>query len=171
VSSPKKPPSSFGDYFSSVRPLASRPKRIPPVPSTPAERPDATIGPSEPSFEVHDDGVHFEGWRSGCERMLRDLGRGAIAISDRIDLHGLTAEEARLAMHRFCLHARGPHRRGVLIVHGKGTHSPGGRGILRDEMATWLSTPPLSRHVLCFVTARPEDGGSGAVYVLLAPRP
>jgi DNA-nicking Smr family endonuclease len=41
---------------------------------------------------------------------------------------------------------------------------------LRDEIAGWLASSPLADHVLCFATARPKDGGAGAVYVLLAPR-
>jgi DNA-nicking Smr family endonuclease len=56
----------------------------------------------------------------------------------------------------------------VLIVHGKGEHSPGGFGILRGEMSAWLSQGMSSAHVAAFSTASPEDGGEGAVYVLLA---
>jgi DNA-nicking Smr family endonuclease len=129
-----------------------------------------TTGSDAPIFDVHDDGLRLEGVRPGFERMLAELRRGEVALVDRIDLHGQSADQARGALHRFCRRARGPHRRAVLVVHGKGIHSPGGRGILRDEMATWLTAEPLAQQVLCFCTARPEDGGAGALYVLLAPR-
>jgi DNA-nicking Smr family endonuclease len=87
-----------------------------------------------------------------------------------LDLHGLTAALGEQKLRRFCEQNRGPRRNAVLVVHGKGTHSPGGRGIIRDEIAGWLSSPPLAYHVLCFATASARDGGAGALYVFLAPR-
>jgi len=53
-------------------------------------------------------------------------------------------------------------------VHVKGEHSPGRVGVLRGEIAAWLSQGTASAHVEAFATAQPEDGGEGAVYVLLA---
>jgi DNA-nicking Smr family endonuclease len=55
----------------------------------------------------------------------------------------------------------------VLVVHGRGEHSPRGHGILRGEMAAWLSQGSASVHVAAFATAEPQDGGEGAIYVLL----
>jgi DNA-nicking Smr family endonuclease len=57
----------------------------------------------------------------------------------------------------------------VLVIVGKGKHSPGGRAILRQEVATWLSRPPAAQHVLAFRTAPAALGGTGGVTVLLAP--
>ncbi|MET0595644.1 MAG: Smr/MutS family protein, partial [Polyangiaceae bacterium] len=88
-----------------------------------------------------------------------------------LDLHGMTAEKAESAVRSFCGSARGTVPRTVLIVHGKGMHSPSGRAVLRDHVAHWLSTAPVARDVLCFATARPKHGGGGAMYVLLAARP
>lgn len=170
MNTPKKPPSAFREYVPSVRPLASPSKRIPPVPPPPAGDPSPATWADAPTFAIHDDGLRLEGARPGFERMLRELRRGDVPVVDRIDLHGLTTDEARAALYGFFQRGRRPYRRAVLVVHGKGIHSPGGRGILRDEMAAWLGAPPLSRQVLCFSTARPEDGGAGALYVLLAPR-
>ena len=58
-------------------------------------------------------------------------------------------------------------KRHLLLVTGRGKNSPDGRGILRDEVQTWLTREPLRRVVLAFVTAQPRDGGAGALYVLL----
>jgi DNA-nicking Smr family endonuclease len=55
----------------------------------------------------------------------------------------------------------------VLVVHGKGQHSPRGMGVLRGEIAAWLSQGASSEHVAAFATSSVADGGEGAVYVLL----
>jgi DNA-nicking Smr family endonuclease len=121
-------------------------------------------------FDWTDDGLSMEGARQSARGKLRDLKRASFRVVETLDLHGMTGDEAHLALSVFFESCRGPRERAVLVVHGKGTHSPGGRGILRDVIARWLATSPLAEHVLCFTTARSGDGGTGAVYVLLAPR-
>jgi DNA-nicking Smr family endonuclease len=54
-----------------------------------------------------------------------------------------------------------------LIIHGRGSHSPGGLGVLRGEIAAWLSQGPASACVDAFCTAIRDDGGAGALYILL----
>jgi DNA-nicking Smr family endonuclease len=158
---------TFGELVKDVRPLPSRAPRVPPPPSAPGT--DRSRAPEAPAFEVRDDGTMLDGARLGFEDLLRDVRAGRLPIHDTIDLHGSSSDEAMRSLLRFLKSARGPARRLVLVVHGKGAHSPGGRGVLRDEMATWLSSPPLGEHVLCFATARAKHGGGGAVYVLVAP--
>jgi DNA-nicking Smr family endonuclease len=53
------------------------------------------------------------------------------------------------------------------VVHGRGLHSKDQLPVLKEALRTWLSTARFARHVLAFATARPADGGAGAVYVLL----
>jgi DNA-nicking Smr family endonuclease len=171
---PKKPQRTFGDYVGRVRPLAAHAGRVPPA--SPPKAPGASqpLPPAEsaaePVFDVKDDGFVIEGARVGLGRTVRELKQGRFPIVETLDLHGFTIEEASRELRRFCDETRGSQRRAVLIVHGKGTHSPGGRGALRGEMAAWLSSAPLGHHVLCFTTARAKDGGQGALYVLLAAR-
>jgi DNA-nicking Smr family endonuclease len=120
------------------------------------------------TFEVEDDGHRAEGRRVGVSPdVVRKLRRGLMPIDARLDLHGLTAEGARAALDRFLGEKRARGERCVLVVHGKGGHSPGGRGVLRGEIAAWLSQGSASLHVEAFATAQPEEGGEGAVYVLL----
>lgn len=120
-------------------------------------------------FETTDDGDHVEGRRIDVEpRELRRLRRGQYAVDGKIDLHGLTLVEARQKVEAFVKKRATDGDRVVLIVHGKGSHSPRGAGVLRGEIGAWLSQGRASRHVAAFSSAPDDMGGSGAVLVLLA---
>jgi DNA-nicking Smr family endonuclease len=119
-------------------------------------------------FEIADDGRRVEGRRVDLPPdALRRLRRGLMPIDARLDLHGMRAGEARQAVEEFLRAKRASGERCVLIVHGKGEHSPGAIGVLRGEVAAWLSQGRGSEHVAAFATAQEADGGEGAVYVLL----
>ncbi len=119
-------------------------------------------------FEVADDGLHVEGRRVDVPPdVLRKLRRGTFPLDARLDLHGLSVDAARAKLDGFLRAMRGRGERCVLVIHGKGEHSPQGVGVLRGEIAAWLSQAPPSEHVAAFATAREADGGEGAVYVLL----
>ena len=97
--------------------------------------------------------------------MLRRLRRGEYAIRDELDLHGMTQDEARAALGAFLAEAVSQGQRCVRIIHGKGLGS-GHRGpVLKSAVNRWLR-----RHgdVVAFSSARRNDGGTGALYVLLA---
>jgi DNA-nicking Smr family endonuclease len=119
-------------------------------------------------FEVADDGRRVEGRRVDLPMdALRRLRRGRLPIDARIDLHGMGVPEARAQLELFLRTMRVRGERCVLVIHGKGEHSPQGRGVLRGEIAAWLSQAASSEHVAAFATAGENDGGEGAVYVLL----
>ncbi len=119
-------------------------------------------------FEVEDDGVRVEGRRIDVPLdALRRLRRGLLPIDARIDLHGSSARQARVELELFLRTMRSRGERCVLVIHGKGEHSPDGAGVLRGEIAAWLSQSAASQHVAAFATATGGDGGEGAVYVLL----
>lgn len=95
---------------------------------------------------------------------MRRLARGGFSRQAEIDLHGLTATEAREELARFiadCVHR---DLTCIRIVHGKGLRSGHSGPVLKRLVDQWLRR---SHPVLAFVTARPPDGGSGAVYALL----
>ncbi|WP_197040943.1 Smr/MutS family protein [Chondromyces apiculatus] len=120
-------------------------------------------------FEISDDGEHLEGRRLDVDpRALRLLRRGRFAIDGTLDLHGHRADEARTAVEGFIRRRQGEGDRVVALIHGKGNHSPGGRGVLRGEIAAWLSQGAAARHVAAFATAPTDDGGNGTLLVLLA---
>ena len=57
--------------------------------------------------------------------------------------------------------------RTALVVTGRGLNSPNGVPVLRFKVQQWLTQEPFRRVVLAFCTAKREDGGPGALYVLL----
>jgi DNA-nicking Smr family endonuclease len=119
-------------------------------------------------FEVSDEGDRVEGRRTDVPLdLLRRLRRGYFPVDARLDLHGMVAGQARVRLEVFLRTMRGRHERAVLVIHGKGEHSPMGLGVLRGEISAWLSQGASSEHVAAFATARDHDGGAGAVYVLL----
>lgn len=113
-------------------------------------------------FEVTDDGQHVEGRRVDAPPdLVRSLRRGMLPIDGRLDLHGLAPEVAREKLVEFLRTMRARGERCVLVIHGKGM------GVLRGEIAAWLSQGKARESVLAFATARGDDGGEGAVYVAL----
>ncbi len=119
-------------------------------------------------FDLSDGDEFFEGRVAGIDpNLVRKLRRGEFAVQGHVDLHGLTREEAKGEVERFLRGSRSAGKRCVLVVHGRGLHSKDQLPVLRDALKTWLSTARFARHVLAFATARPADGGAGAVYVLL----
>ena len=103
-----------------------------------------------------------QGERAGIDgRTQRRLFRGDVPIDRRLDLHGLTAERAESRLAQFIEAAVRDGCRCVLVITGKGA------GILRGYVPDWLKRQPLSSHILALAEARPHDGGSGALYVLL----
>ncbi|MGR3484329.1 MAG: Smr/MutS family protein [Paracoccaceae bacterium] len=107
----------------------------------------------------------------------RRLRRGKLEPEDRIDLHGMTLDEAHPALMSFVLGARMRGLRTVLVITGKagrlGAGGPGAwgdrpRGVLRHQVPRWLALPPLRGAVLQVVEAHRSHGGAGALYVHLS---
>jgi DNA-nicking Smr family endonuclease len=97
--------------------------------------------------------------------VLRRLRRGEYRVQREIDLHGLTVADAKQALRRFLVHALEQQVHCVRVIHGKGLRS-GHRGpVLKSAVSAVLRRTGA---VLAFVSARPVDGGTGAVYVLLS---
>jgi DNA-nicking Smr family endonuclease len=119
-------------------------------------------------FEVTDDGQRVEGRRVDLPaEALRRLRRGLVPVDGRLDLHGMGVPEARGQLELFLRTMRARGERCVLVIHGKGDHSPRGVPVLRGEIGAWLSQGGSSEHVAAFATSSLADGGEGAVYVLL----
>ncbi|MBR9843192.1 MAG: DNA mismatch repair protein MutS [Rhodobacteraceae bacterium] len=101
------------------------------------------------------------------------LKRGKMLPEAKIDLHGMTQDQAHPALTGFILRAHGSGKRLVLVVTGKGKSRPDDgpipvrRGILKHHVPQWLSMPPLGPLVLQVAEAHISHGGSGAYYVYL----
>ncbi len=95
--------------------------------------------------------------------VLKKLRAGKLDIDSTLDLHGLNVEEARLRLIDFLADCRQYGYRHVIIVHGKGLRSQN-KPVIKPMVNRWLQQ---ADEVLAFCSARPKDGGTGAVYVLL----
>ncbi len=103
--------------------------------------------------------------REGLPRdVLRRLKRGEWVVQGEVDLHGVNVETARALVGELLQRARRQGLRCVKIIHGKGLRSQSGEAILRAKVRKGLM---LRDDVLAYADARPSDGGSGAVVVLL----
>jgi DNA-nicking Smr family endonuclease len=175
----KQPPgedaTSFTALVGPVQPVKSR-RRVPlrrpaPPPRARFARADEravleeslAVGPGEVGLE---NGEELSYRRPHVPlKVLKDLKRGRYSIQDELDLHGLTANEARLMLREFMDDVLRQGLRCVRIVHGKGLRSGPGGPVLKTRLNRWL---PQWSEVLAFTTAPPRDGGTGALYVLLS---
>jgi DNA-nicking Smr family endonuclease len=112
-----------------------------------------------------DDAMSFRRTGIGID-VARKLRRGHWSIQGEIDLHGLRSDDAREALAAFLREALRQGWRCVRVVHGKGLGSPGKTPVLKGKVHGWLVQ---KSEVLAFVQARADEGGAGAVVVLLRP--
>jgi len=171
----------FQEAMAGVEPIdRPGPRARPPGPlSTPSRRPlteeeleaftqlvDLVTG--EGRFDIQYTDEYMEGAVVGIDPgLLRKLRDGDFSHQAYLDLHGMTAEEARVAVDRFIVASVFRGLRCVLIVHGRGLNSRDQIPVLKQHLSSWLHRGRLKRLVLAFATARPCDGGAGALYVLL----
>ena len=101
------------------------------------------------------------------------LKRGKLNPEARLDLHGMTLEQAHPRLNRFILDANAQGKRLVLVITGKGkTRDDNGPiptrlGVLRHQVPHWFQQHPLKPHILQVTQASQKHGGSGAYYVYL----
>ena len=97
-------------------------------------------------------------------KLLRQLKRGQYSVQDDIDLHHMNAAAAQATIVDFLAEAHRNGLRCVRIVHGKGLRSKAAGPVLKV-----LTDRMLRRRddVVAFASARPAQGGTGAVVVLL----
>jgi DNA-nicking Smr family endonuclease len=118
--------------------------------------------PVEREVETGDELIYLRpGIGSG---VLRKLRRGQFSVGAELDLHGKTVSEARDALALFLKESQTFGIRCVRIIHGKGLGSRHGRPVIKGKLDRWLR---MRDEVIAFSSARPIDGGTGAVYVLL----
>lgn len=151
-----------------VKPLPHKRARAVPEPETPEPPPKPALRAPAPVAKPSAPLPSLEpGASPGVDRRTAEkLRRGRLEIEARLDLHGMTQEEAHRALVRFIHRAQDDGARLVLVITGKGSIS-GERGVLRAAVPRWLNEAGLRPRVLSFTWAQPKDGGSGALYVLL----
>jgi DNA-nicking Smr family endonuclease len=184
----KMPPSDENGYFlkamADVEPLSDRKKIV-------AGKPNPDLRPSHPAkdeelevltrlsdlvngfgeMDITFSDEYIEGCVPGFSpKLMRRLKKGQFPIQDHIDLHRLTKNEAENSVREFLLRSHRLGLRCVLVVHGRGLNSENHIPVLKERLPAWLSRGPVKRIVLAFSTARPYDGGTGAIYILLRKR-
>lgn len=118
-------------------------------------------------MEQHDEQLSFA--RSGLQKStLKKLKKGYYLIEDRLDLHGYRRDTARPLLQEFLHYAQQRGFRCLMIIHGKGRSGKEEQPILKPLVASWLQQ---SEAVLAYCSARPKDGGAGALYLLLKRPP
>ena len=98
--------------------------------------------------------------------------KNQIKISKKLDLHGKSVEESKMAVFEFITNNFETQNRLLLIICGKGkrlgvTHGWQGTGILNKKIPDWLNSKALFNMILWFDYARPNQGGKGAYIVYL----
>lgn len=119
-------------------------------------------------FDVHVAGESVQGHVVGLpEQSFLALSSGLHSPEARLDLHGMNANQAFQALVPFFRMAWHKGLRTLIVVTGRGANSPTGMAVLRHKLQVWLTQEPFRRVVVAFCTARPCDGGSGSMYILL----
>jgi DNA-nicking Smr family endonuclease len=108
-------------------------------------------------------------------RLRQRVARGHAAIDVRLDLHGLTQQQAHAALLHFLARAQAQGAKLALVVTGKGIGAAAAaaseRGVLRRQVPLWLSLPEFRRFIVSFEQAHAGHGGEGALYLRLRRRP
>ena len=120
------------------------------------------------------DPIYLEDFESGetlsyrsagiTDAVWRKLRRGHFRLQGELDLHGLGRDAARLEVIRYFFWCRERDFRCVRLIHGKGNGSPNSGPVIKRLLDGWLRR---RQDVLAFCSAKPCDGGTGAIYVLL----
>jgi DNA-nicking Smr family endonuclease len=97
------------------------------------------------------------------------LSKGRLPIEGRVDLHGMTQDEAYSLLYAFLSRAHAGGLRYVLVITGKG-NSKGGDGVLKRMVPAWLDTAPFRMLISSQDHAERHHGGSGALYIRIRRR-
>ncbi len=168
----------FADLLDSVKPLhedhhnradiqTPKPKPTPTPQQTLKDEQRVLEESLEVSIEIEDlqpgDSLSF--CRPGIQKnIFKKLKKGQYSIDAELDLHGHTRPEAQVVLAKFIQYSRESSIRCVRIIHGKGYGSNNQGPKLKPMVNKWLQQRD---EILAFCSARPNDGGTGAVYVLL----
>ena len=171
----------FSEAMSGVTPLSQNNRRFakaPDMETRPAHPPnsndlealahlsDLVSGTAEMDITFSDE--YIEGSVKGFDRkLMQRLKDGLFPVQDYVDLHGLKKQEAESVIKDFLLRSHRLGLRCLLVVHGRGLNSENHIPVLKKRLPIWLSRGPVKKIILAFSTAKPYDGGTGAIYILL----
>lgn len=177
MSKPPPPPDDddpqvFRRAMAGVRPLtakaaiapSSRPRAVARFARARREPRAAEAVPGR-SPAVRETGGQLQFRRAGVrEAVVAKLARGQFPVEAEADLHGMRLHPAQDALRDFIGNCVVRRLRCVRVIHGKGLRSGPDGPVLKIAVSHWLRQFDA---VAAYASARPADGGSGAVYVLL----
>lgn len=151
----------------------ARPAPEPPPPSPPAPPPPAAPPrvPGPAAAQRPSPPKPAPGLAPIDRRTRARVARGDLPLDGRLDLHGLTQEDAHERLYGFLALIQARGGRLVLVITGKGSSGVGGeRGVLRRSVPHWLGSPRFRPLVVGFDEAHRSHGGEGAIYIRLRRR-
>ena len=131
----------------------AKPQTIRPGPSLPEPQIKVSLAPDAPKLD---------------QPTAKKIAKGKLPIEARIDLHGMTQNEAYGRLLRFIEEKQKRGTRTILVITGKGSI---GGGVLRQAVPRWLSQPDFRSFVIGHHESHQSHGGSGAIYVRLRKPP
>lgn len=145
----KQPKPNFIPSFSKPKPVQPKPKQAPSFLDAPAK--------TSPNMD---------------KRNFQRLLKGQMEIDGTLDLHGMTADQAKVRLTQYISQAHRQGLRMLLVITGKGKTRTDEfnrpiHGVLRQSLPDWLRGPALSHLVLQVSSAQQKHGGAGAYYVYL----
>ncbi len=93
-----------------------------------------------------------------------------LRVDERIDLHRCTAEQAVTLLEQSVPAAARSQSRSLLVITGKGYHSPGGVPVLRQRVEEWIRRHGRRHGVRSYSEAPRALGGRGAFVLYLQRR-
>lgn len=122
--------------------------------------------------------MHYPSLRDSDHNWHQKLRRGKVKPEGKVDLHGMSQDRAFATLNRYIGEAQRRGKRFILVVTGKGglksekgemTYSDynSNRGVLKTNVPRWLSQGELSSRIVSYHSANKDDGGDGALYVIL----
>ena len=134
----------------------------------------ATANPEADRNPLREEGIEpldayavLEFKRPGIQNgVFRKLKQGRYPSEARLDLHRHSVASARREVFEFVVEAVSLGLRSLIIVHGRGGTARRGQdaAVLKGYLNHWLRE---LNDVQAFCSARPEHGGTGALYVLV----
>jgi DNA-nicking Smr family endonuclease len=168
-----KDTASFADLLGDVKVISSdrvihqtpKPRPVPHQANLDKERVIEELSVSSVEDEEMQMGDILSYVQPGVQKQVfRKLKRGQYSIEAELDLHGLTRIQAEEQLNKFIFEIRNRGIRCVRIIHGKGYGSTNKGPVIKPLVNRWLQQ---RSEILAFCSARPVDGGTGAVYVLV----
>lgn len=109
--------------------------------------------------QISPDSYLFHADASLGPKIIKKFKQGHYLIEDSLDLHGYTLSQSEDILNDFIQNSLKNGLRCVLLIHGKGS-----KAILKNYARDFLQA---HAQVLAFCSAKPKEGGTGALYILL----